>query len=338
MIATAYFAEKGEERRFVVIPDSAHGTNPASAGLCGYEVLVVPSGVDGCIDLDAFEKMMSRDVALVMLTCPNTLGIFEPNIDKICAIAHEHGALTYYDGANLNAVMGRFRPGDAGFDIMHTNLHKTFAAPHGGGGPGAGPVGVKKHLEPFLPMPRARKVDDEYIFIHEGRKSIGRVTSALGNVQVLIKAYAYILMLGGAGLKDASEKAVLNARYIAESLKGIVPLAYDAPCAHECVFSLKTFAERGATATDAAKYLIDRGIHPPTVYFPLIAKEAFMVEPTETESKATLDEFVACMKDWVGIVESDPAKVKEFPLSMSVRRVDELKAAKDLNLRHHCCE
>ena len=188
MVAKAYFAAKGEARRFVIVPDSAHGTNPASAGMCGYEIIVVPSGADGCIDLAAYEKAMTNDVALVMLTCPNTLGLFEPNIDKICAIAHAHGALTYYDGANLNAVMGSFRPGDAGFDIMHTNLHKTFATPHGGGGPGAGPVGVKKALEPYLPVPRARKIDDEYVFVQDVEKSIGRVTAAFGNVQVLIKA------------------------------------------------------------------------------------------------------------------------------------------------------
>jgi glycine dehydrogenase subunit 2 len=333
MVAHAYHSSRGDARSIVLVPDSSHGTNPASAAACGYEVVVIPSGPDGCLDFDVFKEKISDQVAMVMLTCPNTLGIFNPRIAEICECAHSHGALMYYDGANFNAIMGRVRPGDVGFDIVHLNLHKTFATPHGGGGPGAGPVGVRENLSRFLPGPRVGKENGEYRFERELPDSIGQVTSFYGNTLVALKAYAYILHAGGEGLKKVSESAVLAANYVRNRLKSIFDLPYDTVCMHECVFSAMRQHDRGVSALDVAKYLIDCGVHPPTIYFPLIVREALMVEPTETESLETLDRFIGLMTEIDRLSVEDPQRLKDAPLTMPVRRLDEAKAARELKVR-----
>jgi glycine dehydrogenase subunit 2 len=278
---------------------------------------------------------MNDEVAAVMMTCPNTLGLFNPHIKEICDIAHSHGALVYYDGANLNAILGKVRPGDVGFDVIHVNLHKTFGTPHGGGGPGSGPVGVKKELIPFLPLPRVLKKPDGSFGVETSNgTSIGRVANFFGNFGVMAKAYAYILMLGRDGLIRASERAVLNANYIMSQLKGYYDLPFDQSCMHECVFSASRQAAKGVHAIDIAKYLIDRGYHPPTVYFPLNVKEAIMIEPTETESKETLDAFIGVMIQAAEEVERHPEALHEAPISTPVGRLDETKAAKELAVCH----
>jgi glycine dehydrogenase subunit 2 len=273
---------------------------------------------------------MTDEVAAVMMTCPNTLGLFNPHIKEIADIAHAHDALMYYDGANLNAIMGKVKPGDVGFDVIHVNLHKTFGTPHGGGGPGSGPVGVKKALVPFLPTPRIVK-NGESSFSLETRstESIGRTSAFFGNFGVMVKAYAYIIMLGREGLIQVSEQAVLNANYIKERLKPYYDLPYPMTCMHECVFSASKQAAAGVHAIDIAKFLIDRGYHPPTVYFPMIVKEAIMIEPTETESKATMDAFIDTMIVAARLAEDDPAAFAAMPLTMPVTRLDETKAARE---------
>ncbi len=328
LIAKAYFEWKKEKRENVIVPDSAHGTNPASARMAGFNVIEIPSK-DGRVDMDALRSAVDEKTAAFMLTNPNTLGIFEKDILQISKIIKDAGALLYYDGANLNAIMGKARPGDMGFDIVHLNLHKTFATPHGGGGPGAGPVGVKEFLIPFLPVPRVVKNGDEYKLDYGSKLSIGRVSRFFGNFGVLVKAYAYILMKGGNGLSEASSRAVLNSNYLMEKLRHI---GYEVPYygrrMHEFVLSLKNFKERGVRAIDVAKRLLDYGFHPPTVYFPLIVDEAFMIEPTEDESKQTLDAFAEAMEK---IFHEDAELLKSAPHG-EMGRVDEVKAAKELKV------
>ncbi|MGB3242735.1 MAG: aminomethyl-transferring glycine dehydrogenase subunit GcvPB, partial [Candidatus Omnitrophota bacterium] len=290
MLIAAYHNHRGNRKKCILIPDSGHGTNPASAAIAGYEVKAISSDENGVMDLGEFKNALNEEVAAVMLTCPNTLGVFNPHIKEISDLTHEAGGLMYYDGANLNAIMGKARPGDLGFDVVHLNLHKTFGTPHGGGGPGAGPVGVKTELVPFLPISRVvKKKDGTFMLNYEEPLSIGYISQFYGNFGVMLKAYAYILLLGKEGLIDVSENAVLNANYIKSKLKDYYDIPYDRNCMHEFVLSASRQAEKGVQALDIAKGLIDKGIHPPTVYFPLIVKEAMMIEPTETESKETLD-------------------------------------------------
>lgn len=336
MLIAAYHKSKGNKKRYVVVPDSSHGTNPASAAMAGYEIITIPTAPYGDMDMELFSQAMNQDVAAVMMTCPNTLGLFNPHVREICDIAHAHDALVYYDGANLNAIMGKVKPGELGFDVVHLNLHKTFGTPHGGGGPGAGPVGVKKELIPFLPQPRI-VMDDEGMFRLEkgGSSSIGRTATFFGNFGVMAKAYAYIIMLGREGLIQVSEQAVLNANYIKERLKPYYDLPYDMTCMHECVFSASRQLEHGVHAIDIAKYLIDRGYHPPTVYFPLIVKDAIMIEPTETESKATLDVFIEVMIEAAQTAMINPQALHDAPLTTPVSRLDETKAAREQNV---CCQ
>ncbi|MFH1645191.1 MAG: aminomethyl-transferring glycine dehydrogenase subunit GcvPB [Candidatus Omnitrophota bacterium] len=334
MLIAAYHKKKGNRRKYIIVPDSSHGTNPASASIAGYEVIVVGTDKDGCMDIDEFQSKLNEDVAAVMLTCPNTLGIFNSNIKKITDLAHSVGALMYYDGANLNAILGKCRPGDIGFDVVHLNLHKTFATPHGGGGPGAGPVGVSSELVDFLPISRVvKRTDGTFALDYNKPDSIGFIAPFYGNFLVMLKAYAYIVMLGKSGLIEAGEKAVLNANYCLALLKKHFYLPYDRICMHECVFSAQKQVENGVHAIDIAKYLIDKGIHPPTVYFPLIVKEAMMIEPTETESKETIDEFINIMIEIAELAQNSPDEIKQAPKSRPIGRLDETKAARDLNLR-----
>jgi len=334
MLIAAYHREKGNRKKYILVPDSSHGTNPASAAIAGYQVIVIPSDSTGVMDITEYKKHLTPEVAGVMLTCPNTLGIFNPAIKEICSLAHGVDALMYYDGANLNAILGKLRPGDVGFDIVHLNLHKTFATPHGGGGPGAGPVGAKKELSRFMPISKVvMRTDGTFGLDYHYPDSIGYIAPFYGNFGVLVKAYAYILLLGRAGLIDAAEKAVLNANYVKEKLKKHYKLPYDRPCMHECVFSADRQKEKGVSALDIAKYLIDRGIHPPTIYFPLIVKEAMMIEPTETESKDTLDAFINEMINAASLAATNPEKFADLPETAPVQRVDEVKAARDLNLK-----
>jgi len=334
MIMAAYHKHNGNRRKYVIVPDSSHGTNPASAAIAGYEVIVIPTDKTGCMDIEAFKKKLNKDVAGVMLTCPNTLGLFNSSIKKISDLAHKAGAFMYYDGANLNAITGKCRPGDIGFDIVHLNLHKTFATPHGGGGPGSGPVGVSKELIKYLPIPRViKRPDGTFVLRRNYPHSIGYIAPFWGNFSVILKAYAYMLYLGKSGLVEIAEKAVLNANYCRALLKKYFDIPYNRICMHEFVISASKQKEKGVSALDIAKYLIDNGIHPPTIYFPLIVKEALMVEPTETESKETIDHFIKIMIQIAGLVETDPMKLHEAPVRMPVGRLDETKAARDLDLR-----
>ncbi len=336
MLISAYHRRKGNKKTEMLIPDEAHGTNPSSAGVAGYSVKPVPTNEKtGMLDVAKLETMVNENTAGIMLTNPNTLGIFNSEIEKITAIAHKHDALVYYDGANLNAVLGKFRPGDAGVDVMHINLHKTFATPHGGGGPGAGPVGVKKHLMDFLPVPRVVKQSDlTYALSSDYPESIGHVAPFYGNFLVCLKAYVYILLLGAEGLIRVSENAVLNANYLMHKLKGCYDLPFDLPCMHEFVLSAKKQMEHGVHALDIAKALIDKGFHPTTIYFPLIVKEALMIEPTETESKETLDAFIDAMKQIADRAKECPDELHAAPVSTPVSRPDDLKAAKDMDLAY----
>ncbi len=322
-------------RNKVIIPDTAHGTNPASVSLVGYEPVVIKSNPRGNIDLDQLKKAVGADTAGLMITNPNTLGLFDEHIMDVADIIHQAGGLLYYDGANANATLGISRPADLGFDVAHFNLHKTFATPHGGGGPGSGPVGVNKKLVPFLPVPRIVKNDSRYSLLVTGfDQSIGRVHSFYGNIGVIIRAYAYIRSLGAAGLKEAAENAVLNANYMKERLKVYYYLPYDRTCQHEFVISAKWQKDKyGVKALDIAKRLLDYGFHPPTIYFPMIVEEALMIEPTETETKETLDSFCDAMITIAKECETDPELVKSAPHTMPISRVDETKAARDLNLR-----
>jgi glycine dehydrogenase subunit 2 len=333
MLIAAYHRAAGARKTKVIVPDSAHGTNPASAAIGGFRVAPVPSDDHGCMDLDAFRDALDDEVAAVMLTCPNTLGLFNPHIREIADLTHEAGGLMYYDGANLNAILGKCRPGDIGFDVVHLNLHKTFATPHGGGGPGAGPVGVVPDLVDFLPTSLVEKrPDGTYVLRYDRENSIGYVAPFYGNFGVLLKAYAYILTLGREGLLEVAEHAVLNANYVLARLRDHYEVPYGDLCMHECVLSAARQAEHGVRALDVAKALIDYGFHPPTVYFPLIVREALMVEPTETESKQTLDAFCDAMIKIAKRAESDPDSFQAVPRTTPVGRLDEYAAARELDL------
>ena len=333
MIMAAYHRERGNRKRIVLIPDSAHGTNPASAAIAGFAVQTVPSDETGVTDVEALRRMMSDEVAGLMLTCPDTLGLFHPRIREICDIVHAADGLMYCDGANLNALLGVCRPGDLGFDILHVNLHKTFATPHGGGGPGAGPVGVCEKLVEFLPASVVRRRQDgTYCLDYDLPRSIGYVAPFYGNFGILVRAYAYLLMLGREGLRRVSENAVLNANYVRCKLRGHYDLPHGQVCMHECVFSAARQAARGVRAMDVAKALIDRGFHPPTVYFPLTVPEAMMIEPTECESRETLDAFLAAMIEIAELAELDPQAVTNCPTTTPVGRLDEVLAARKPDL------
>ncbi|MGH7776383.1 MAG: aminomethyl-transferring glycine dehydrogenase subunit GcvPB [Candidatus Dormibacterales bacterium] len=329
----AYHLSRGERRTRVLVPDSAHGTNPASAALCGFQVVEVRSGADGRISLADLEAKLSPEVAALMLTNPNTLGLFEREILEVARVVHATGAKLYYDGANLNALMGICRPGDMGFDAVHLNLHKTFTTPHGGGGPGSGPVGVKEDLVPFLPSPTVERDEAGFRFEHDRPQSIGRVRSFYGNFGMLVRAYAYILAMGADGLEQASRDAVLAANYVRSRVAGLLELPHEGPCQHEFVASARNLAPRGVRALDVAKGLLQRGFYAPTVYFPLIVPEAVMVEPTETESRATLDAFIAALEDVVQMAEDDPEGLRRQPDDLPVGRLDEVSAARNPVLR-----
>ena len=338
MLIKAWHESRGDAKRTkVIVPDSAHGTNPASAAITGFETVEVASDDEGMVDLGALEAILDDTVAALMLTNPNTLGIFEKHILELTEAVHRAGGLVYYDGANLNAIMGKARPGDMGFDVLHLNLHKTFGTPHGGGGPGAGPVGVKAELEPFLPSPVVTLKGGRYTFTGKDERplSIGRVRSFYGNFGVLVKAYAYIRALGPEGLKEASEMSVLNANYLAKKLGGLYPLAHKGHCMHEFVLNggpLKH--ETGVSTLDVAKAVIEAGFHPPTIYFPLIVPEAIMVEPTETESVETLDRFAEAMEDIVAKARSEgPEAFHGLPTTTPISRPDETTAARNPILR-----
>jgi glycine dehydrogenase subunit 2 len=329
----AYHLARGEQRDQVLVPDSAHGTNPASAALCGFQVVEVKSGADGRISVADLEAKLSQRVAALMLTNPNTLGLFEKEILEVAEMVHATGAKLYYDGANLNALMGICRPGDMGFDAVHMNLHKTFTTPHGGGGPGAGPVGVKKDLEPFLPRPTVEKRNGHYQLDYDRPSSIGRVRSFFGNFGMLVRAYTYILAMGGDGLAQASEDAVLAANYLRGRLEGVLDLPHEGPCMHEFVASARNLNQHGIKALDVAKGLLERGYYAPTIYFPLIVPEAVMVEPTETESKATLDAFADTVREVAELARTDPQRLHAEPVSLPVGRLDEVAAARRPVLR-----
>ncbi len=333
MMMAAYHRSKGNKKKYILVPDSAHGTNPATAAIAGYATVAIPTNQKGEMDLNELKSKLNKDVAGLMMTNPDTLGLFNSDMDQIARMIHSVDGLMYYDGANLNAILGRCRPGDIGFDVMHINTHKTFTTPHGGGGPGAGPVGVKKVLIPYLPISRVMKREDgTFSLNYNYPESIGYIASFYGNFALLLRGFAYMLMLGEEGLRETANHAVLNANYVKEKLKSYYELAYDRICMHECVFSAQKQAQRGVHAIDIAKFLIDKGIHPPTVYFPLTVKESIMIEPTETESKQTLDEFVELMIEADRLSQTHPEQFKDFPQTTPVSRPDEVKAAKMLNV------
>jgi glycine dehydrogenase subunit 2 len=327
----AFHRSRGEARTEVLVPDSAHGTNPASAALSGFHVVEVKSGPDGRISLADLEAKLSPKVAALMLTNPNTLGLFEREILDVADVVHATGAMLYYDGANLNALMGICRPGDMGFDAVHMNLHKTFTTPHGGGGPGAGPVGVKADLVPFLPTPTVERENGHLKLDFKRPQSIGRVRSFYGNFGMLVRAYAYIVAMGGDGLTQASLDAVLSANYLRSQIDGLLEMPHEGPCMHEFVASARNLAPEGIKALDVAKGLLERDFHAPTIYFPLVVPEAIMVEPTETESKATLDAFAAAIKEIVAQAKESPKALHEAPHGLPVGRLDEVATARDIN-------
>lgn len=364
LIIRAYLEKKGEKRHKIIIPDSAHGTNPASAALCGYEVESIQSNTEGLIDTHKLQEVFTRDTAAIMITNPNTLGLFEKDILEICRIAHDKGGLVYCDGANMNALLGIARPGDMGVDILHLNLHKTFSTPHGGGGPGAGPIGVSKELKPFLPIPRIEMIEKsaseehgidplmksskspysspnpsdgpshrKYLLNDNYPDSIGRVRAFYGHIGMMIRTYTYLLSLGKEGIHRVGEYAVLNANYLRRKLEKYYDIPYGKTCMHEFVISAKKQKKKGVSALDIAKKLLDYGFHAPTVYFPLIVEEAIMVEPTETESRETLDAFIAAMIQIANDVEQRPETVRNSPQTTPIDRPDEVKAAREPNLR-----
>ena len=335
LLIKAYHKHRGDQKRTkIIVPDSAHGTNPASATMAGFTVVSIPSQEDGCVDLEKLKAAVGDDTAGLMLTNPNTVGLFDKNILEITRIVHDAGGLNYYDGANLNAVMGVSRPGDMGFDVVHLNLHKTFSTPHGGGGPGSGPVGCKSLLAPFLPGPVVKKQQNRYHF-EKPEHSIGQVKSFYGNFTVVVKALSYILTLGAECIREAAQNAVLNANYMMKKLDDLYTIAYQERCMHEFVMSLEPLKkETGISAMDIAKGLLDNGIHPPTMYFPLIVHEALMVEPTETESKETLDEAIEVFRRLYETAKTDPQSLHEAPHHTAVRRLDEVGAARNPKLRY----
>jgi len=329
----AYHKSRGNPRRVLLVPDSAHGTNPASGTMCSYDVVVVDSDSRGNVSVESLKEKLSDDVAALMLTNPNTLGLFEENIVEVAELVHRAGGQLYYDGANLNAILGRIRPGDMGFDAVHLNLHKTFGTPHGGGGPGAGPVGVKGHLAEFLPVPTLEKTDKGYRLDYDRPKSIGKLLAFYGHFLVSLRAYVYIRYLGLEGLRGVSADSVLNANYLLSLLKGAFQLPFDRKCMHEFVLSGKKQKDAHGVATlDISKRIIDYGFHPPTNYFPLIVPEALMVEPTETETRDTLDAFAAALSAIDREAAQDPDLLHGAPYSAPVRRVDEARAVRELNV------
>lgn len=329
LIVHAYHRSRGRQRTKILIPDTAHGTNPASAALCGYSPVPVPSGPDGVILPETVAALMDDETAGIMITNPNTLGLFEENMPEIARIVHSRGGLVYGDGANMNAVLGMVRPGSIGVDILHLNLHKTFSTPHGGGGPGAGPVAVRKDLSRFLPSPRIVERNGVYALSADFPESVGRVVAYHGHFGVLLRAYAYILSMGPDGLKEASRFAVLSANYIRERLKDVLHPAFDRPCMHECVFTDRNQQASGVTTLEMAKRLIDHGYHPPTIYFPLVVHGAIMIEPTETETKEELDGFIEAFRSIVREAGENPQALREAPSRTKVKRLDETAAARN---------
>jgi glycine dehydrogenase subunit 2 len=334
LMMRAHLIKKGNPRHVMLVPDSAHGTNPASAALAGYRIQQISTNSRGCIDLGVLREKMTDDVAGLMLTNPNTLGIFEEEIEAICATVHEKGGLVYCDGANMNALVGAARPGDMGVDVLHLNLHKTFSTPHGGGGPGSGPVGVSRDLEPFLPLPLVKEAEGRLVLDEDGPDSIGRVSTYFGNFGMHVRALVYARSLGREGLRLLSQRAVLNANYLRERLKDLYPVAYETPSLHEVILTDKLLEPRGVRTLDVAKRLLDYGFHPPTIYFPLIVRGAIMIEPTETESKAELDAFADAMRSIAKEAETDPELLRAAPHKTPVGRLDEAEAARRPRLRY----
>lgn len=342
LIIRAYLEKYGEKRRKIIIPDSAHGTNPASAALCGYEVESIQSNKDGLVDLKKLKVAVTQDTAALMITNPNTLGLFERDILEICKIVHDAGGLVYCDGANMNALLGIARPGDMGIDILHLNMHKTFSTPHGGGGPGAGPIGVTEKLKPFLPVPRIemagqslhdKSITKNYALNYQYPDSIGRVRAFYGHIGIMVRAYTYLLSLGKEGVCKVGEFSVLNANYLRQKLIKYYDIPYGRTCMHEFVISAKKQKEKGASALDIAKRLLDYGFHAPTIYFPLIVEEALMVEPTETESMEMLDAFADAMIQIATDIEQRPEAIRNTPQTTPVGRPDEVKAAREPKLK-----
>ncbi len=336
MLIKKYHQANGHEGRVnILVPDSAHGTNPASASMAGFHVVSIPSLPNGCVDIEALRQAADEHTAGLMLTNPNTVGLFDPNITEITEIVHEAGGLCYYDGANLNAIMGIVRPGDTGFDVVHLNLHKTFSTPHGGGGPGSGAVGCKDFFKPFLPSPTLTHDESGYHLHRDNPQSIGAVKSFYGNFLVVVRALCYLLSLGKEGVPEASQNAVLNCNYMMSHLKDLYDIAFDTGCMHEFVMTLENLKkEKGVTAMDIAKALLDNGIHPPTMYFPLIVEEALMVEPTETETRETLDHAIEVFRSIYIQAQEHPEQMHELPLHTPVRRLDEVGAARNPKLRY----
>ena len=336
MLIKKYHQANGHEGRVnILVPDSAHGTNPASATMAGFHVVSIPSLPNGCVDIEALRQAADEHTAGLMLTNPNTVGLFDPNIAEITEIVHKAGGLCYYDGANLNAIMGIVRPGDTGFDVVHLNLHKTFSTPHGGGGPGSGAVGCKDFLKPFLPSPTLTHDESGYHLHRDNPQSIGAVKSFYGNFLVVVRALCYLLSLGKEGVPEASQNAVLNCNYMMSHLKDLYDIAFDTGCMHEFVMTLENLKkEKGVTAMDIAKALLDNGIHPPTMYFPLIVEEALMVEPTETETRETLDHAIEVFRNIYIQAQEHPEQMHELPLHTPVRRLDEVGAARNPRLRY----
>lgn len=335
MMIRAYHENQGNPRKNILIPDSAHGTNPASVTISGYQAIQIKSNEHGLVAVDDLKNHLDENTAALMLTNPNTLGLFEVQSKQISELLKQVGALLYMDGANLNALLGIIRPGDLGFDVLHFNLHKTFSTPHGGGGPGSGPVGVNKKLVDFLPVPVLTHKDGKYFLDADRSKSIGKISSFYGNFSVMVKAYAYIRHLGADGLAQISQNAIINANYLMHKLKNIFELPYPGPTMHEFVLSGIRQREKGVKTLDMVKRLLDFGFHAPTAYFPLIVREAMMIEPTETESKQTLDRFIDAMLAIAKEVEDDPEKVKGAPYTTVVSRLNEVKAAKMADYRYH---
>jgi len=328
LLIHAYHKSKGLRRSKIIIPDTAHGTNPSSAALCGYRPVSVKSNEQGILSAETVLQAMDEETAGIMVTNPNTLGFFEEEIKKITKIVHSKGGLVYGDGANMNAIMGIVHMGKIGVDVLHLNLHKTFSTPHGGGGPGSGPVCVRRHLEPFLPVPRIVEENGRYFFSEDFPESIGRLHAFYGNVGVIIRAYSYIRSMGPDNLKKASQFAVLNANYIKEMLRDVLHLSYDRPCMHECVFSDKLQKVHKVTTLDMAKRLMDYGFHPPTIYFPLVVNGAIMIEPTETESREEIDLFIEALRAIANEAQEDPQLLQASPTSCKTRRMDETAAAR----------
>jgi glycine dehydrogenase subunit 2 len=334
LVAKAYFESRKEERNEIIVPDSAHGTNPATASMMGFNTVNLASRPDGRLDLDTLKKHLGPKTAVLMMTVPNTLGIFETQIEEICRVAHEAGALVYMDGANLNALIGMVKPGELGIDMMHLNFHKTFSTPHGGGGPGAGAIVCREFLEPFLPVPLVKKEGGRYVSDFGDGRSVGKVKAFFGNTGVLVKAYAYMLAHSVKEFGEIAKCSIINANYVRSLLKDLYPSYSGEYCMHECVLTPgPDLTAKGLKTLDVAKALLDRGFHAPTVYFPLIVHEAIMIEPTETESKETLDEFVAAMRAIHALGVSDPQALKDSPHTMPVKRLDEVQAARQPNLR-----